>query len=302
MLPKGDINSLPITALAFDPNNSEIVYAAAGAGMYKSEDGAKSWKYILSGISVGDLVLDPANGSTVYASGIVGKSGKIIKSVDGGTSWVDIYSEPSDSNTVLSITLARNNSSTILAGLNNGEIIRSTDAGRTWQTVKDLTNRVVDIEFDSSNIAYALAVQAGLYKSPDAGLSWIEVSSVLTEDNLFSSNNALPSVSAFNDLAIDPKQAGVVYLGTEEGLYRTVDSASNWSFLSLPVRNGALSVSSITVEPNNSNAVYASVASTIYKSVNGGLTWETKVLPTSSIIDSILINPSSSNIIYIGLR
>src|SRR5205085_5588085 len=80
---KGDISSLSVNQLVLDPVNADVVYVASNQGMYKSEDAAKSWRYILSGISVADLSLDPFSTQTIYAAGIVGSNGKIIKSIDG---------------------------------------------------------------------------------------------------------------------------------------------------------------------------------------------------------------------------
>ncbi|MBX4191442.1 MAG: hypothetical protein KW804_01430, partial [Candidatus Doudnabacteria bacterium] len=89
---------------------------------------------------------------------------------------------------------------------------------------------------------------------------------------------------------------------TEQGLFRSVNDGKDWAFMSMPVRNAALRVSAISVNPQNSNNLFVSVASTLYKSVNGGLTWETKSLPTTTTIHTIVINPQSTNIIYLGLR
>jgi photosystem II stability/assembly factor-like uncharacterized protein len=301
--PKGDLNNLSVTSMAIDPTNRDVVYVSAGAGLYKSEDAGEKWKYILSGIAISDMAIDPFSASTIYVAGIAGQNGKIIKTVDGGTSWVDIYTEPSQNDTVLSIAISPSSPSTILAGLYNGELLRSTDGGRTWSAVKDFGQRVLEIKFGSGgNTAYALTSRAGLYKSTDSGVTWTESTTALTYDILSSPNRALTSVSAFHDLALDSRTSGVIYLGTEEGMFRSVDDGVNWSFMSLPLRNTALKVSAIAIDPNNANIIFATVASTIYKSINGGVTWETKVLPTKAAVDTILINPNSSNIIYLGLK
>jgi len=299
---KGDIGSLSINSLVFDPSNPDTLYAAANAGIYKSEDVAKSWRYILSGISVAALAADHFSPQTVYASGIASGKGKIIKTIDGGTSWVDIYTEPSKNNTVLSIAISRASSSLILAGLSTGEIVRSSDSGRTWQAVKNLSDKIIDIQFGPTDTIYALASRTGLYKSTDAGITWTKITDSLSGQNLVPSNQATSSVTAFYNLALDLKQAGVLYLGTEQGLFRTVNDGTNWAFIALPVKNAALRVSATAVDPGNSNTIYAGIDSTMYKSINGGLTWGTKVLPTSVVVHVILINPSSPNIIYIGTR
>lgn len=298
---KGDISSASINSLAFDPQNPDIIYAAAAGGIYKSDNGAGSWHYILSGIAGSDIATDPVNKDVVYASGLAQTNGKIIKSLDAGTSWVDVYSEPSKNNSVTTVAVARGNSSVILAGLASGEIIRSFDAGHTWQSTKAFGDKIMRVRFGPSGTAYALTLHNGVYKSPDLGVTWTQTSTTLTTSSISSSNSGTVTASAFYDLALDRRQAGVVYLGSQQGVFRTVNDGKDWAFLKLPLKDASLRASAVAVDPNNSNILYVAVASTIFKSLNGAVTWETKILPTSSEVHTILINPQSSNVLYLGL-
>ena len=297
-----DLSGLSVNSLVFDPKNSDVLYIGSSSGIHKSEDAAESWTYILTGIAVGDVRVDPNTSNIVYSAGLSGNNGKIIKSYDNGSTWIDIYSEPSKGNAVLTMDILRSNTKILIAGLNNGEVLRSSDEGRTWQLVKDFQDRVFKIRFTGSNSVYALTRTNGLYKSGDLGTTWTQVSELLTSNSLFSRNNAPVSVTAFYDLALDQRQAGVIYLGTEQGLMRTIDDGATWSSLSLPAKdNSQLRVSAVAVNPASSNNIYASISSTLFRSVNGGVTWETKKLPTSAILRLILINPSAPNIVYLGM-
>ncbi len=298
---KGNINTLSVTSLSLSPSNPDTIYLGSNDGLYKSEDGAKSWTYILAGIAVADVVVDPVEPNVVYAAGIAAGNGKVIKSLDSGVSWIDIYTEPSKNNAVLSIAVSRANTSVILIGLNGGEVIRSIDAGHTWQGVKDLADKVMRLRFGPSGTAYVLTAKVGLSKSLDLGVNWIQLTNNLTNTSFNTSSRAISTVSGFYDLGLDRKQSGVLYLGTEQGLYRSINDGANWSFMELPVKNNALRVSSVAINPGNSNNIFAGIGSSIFKSTNGGVTWQTKVLPTSSEIRSLVINPTSNNIIYAGL-
>ncbi|MBI4363715.1 MAG: hypothetical protein HY545_02595 [Candidatus Doudnabacteria bacterium] len=297
-----DLSSLSVNALVFDPKNPDVLYLGSASGLHKSEDSGESWTYILTGIAVGDVRVDPNASNIVYSAGISGNNGKIIKSYDSGTTWIDIYSEPSKGNAVLALDVLKFNSKILIAGLNNGEIVRSSDEGRTWQLVKDFQDRVVEIRSAGNASVYALTRSAGLYKSTDLGATWTEITGSLTSSSLFSRNSTSVSVSAFYDLALDQRQPGVIYLGTEQGLLRSIDDGVSWSFLSLPARdNSQLRVSAVAVNPANSNNIYASISSTLFKSLNGGVTWETKKLPTSAVLRQVLINPNTPNIVYLGM-
>lgn len=299
--PKGSLSSVNANSMVFDTSNPDVLYLGSSTGIYKTEDGGKSWRFILSGITVADVAIDPFAANIVYAAGITGTNGKIIKSLDAGTSWVDVYTEPSKNNPALSIAVSPSNPSLVIAGLSNGEIIRSNDGGQTWQSSTDLADRIMKLRFGSNSEAYVLSARKGVGKSNDGGSTWSQSSNSLTEHVFSDSNNPISSVTAFYDLALDKRQVGVIYLGTEQGLFRSVDNGTNWSLLALPLKNSGLRVSSVAVNPSNSNSLFASVGSTIFHSVNGGVTWETKVLPTTSEVRTILINPQSNNLIYLGL-
>ncbi len=298
---KGSIAGLSVTSMAFSSSNPDTIYLGSNDGLYKTEDNAKTWTYILAGIAVADIAVDPFQSNVVYAAGIASGNGKIIKSLDSGISWIDVYTEPSKNNAVLGIGIARSNPSIIIAALNGGEVIRSTDAGHTWQGVKDLGDKVMRLRFGPSGTVYVLTAKVGLSKSTDSGQTWIAVTNNLTSTSLNASSRVITSVTGFYDLGLDRKQSGVLYLGTEQGLFRSVDDGQNWSFMQLPVKNNALRVSSIAINPDNSNQIFAGIGSAIFKSTNGGVTWQTKVLPTNSEIRTLIINPVSNNIIYAGL-
>lgn len=202
---------------------------------------------------------------------------------------------------MLSIAISRTNSSIIIAGLNTGEIIRSTDGGHAWQAIKNLSDKVVKIRFGSNNTAYALTVKNGISRSIDVGVTWASISNMLSGNVFSNSNQQISSVTAFYDLALDQRQSGVLYLGTEQGLFRTVNDGGSWALISLPVKNAALRATAVAVNPSNSNNIFTTVASTLFKSVNGGLTWETKVLPTGQGVRVIQINPQSGNLIFLGI-
>lgn len=298
---KGDIGNLSVNSLVFSPAHPEIIYLGASQGFYGSNDAAAHWTQFVAGFAVTGIAVDPFDSKLIYASGIVGSSGKIIKTVDGGISWTDIFSEPSKSNPATSIAVSRANPRILVAGLASGDVIKSIDAGSTWQSTESLSDRILKIEFGRNNNAYALTSRKGLFVSTDQGGHWSWLSERLTTQNFFSSQTALPTVSQFLDFALDPRQNGVVYLGTEQGLFRSVNSGQAWNLMTLPVKNMSLKVSAVSVSPTNSNVLYVGIGTTVFKSVNGGVAWETRPVPTGQQIRLILVDFNQSNNIYLGL-
>ena len=100
--------SYAIGCVAIDPTNPNVVWVGTGEnnnqnnviygdGIYKSEDGGKSWKNmgLDSSDHIGGIVIDPNNSSIVYvaAYGSSRNSGGhrgIFKTTDGGKTWANV--------------------------------------------------------------------------------------------------------------------------------------------------------------------------------------------------------------------
>lgn len=95
---------------AIDPKNSDIVYVAAygplwsaggDRGIYKTTDGGKTWKNVLSvseNTGFNEIHMDPRNSNVLYATSHQrrrqvytyisgGPESNLYKSVDGGVTW-----------------------------------------------------------------------------------------------------------------------------------------------------------------------------------------------------------------------
>ena len=102
-----------IGKILVDPNNSNIIYVAAigplwssggERGVYKSVNGGETWRLMLgidADTGINDLIMDPRDSQVIYAAAYQrrrhvftylggGPSSGLHKSVDGGTTWVDI--------------------------------------------------------------------------------------------------------------------------------------------------------------------------------------------------------------------
>ena len=191
-------------------------------------------------------------------------------------------------------------------GVNNGGVWKTTDYGHTWFPIFDdqPTGSIGDVAVAPSNpnVIYVasgegiqrpdLSVGNGIYKSTDAGKTWI--------------NTGLKDGQQISGLAIDANNENRVFaavLGhpyganTERGIYRTVDGGKTWERVLYKDENtGAVQV---TIDPKNSNIIYADLwagrqgpwengewngaESGLYKSTDGGTTWNqlTKGLPSA---------------------
>ena len=166
-----------IGRVVVDPRDSKVVYVAAEGplwgsggdrGLYKTADGGKTWKAVLTiseNTGVVDVALDPSNPDIVYASAYQrrrhvftlidgGPESAIYKSTDAGATWNKLKSglptvdmgriglavSPADPNVVYA---------TVEAADGKGGIFRSSDKGATWERRN---------EFDSGAMYYARVV------------------------------------------------------------------------------------------------------------------------------------------------
>lgn len=276
----------------FDPN---IIYVGLkDYGISKSENGGESWKK--TGQTTGSfygLAIDPKNNRNVYAAGIADNYGKIIKSVDGGEKWSEVYRETHEATKIYGLEIDHFDTRKIYASTEKGAIIKSEDNGRSW-VVKHWFNDIVQIlrlsPFDS-RIIYAGTYQSGVGRSKDGGENWEEVK--------------MPEQSEFNgdkeifDFRFHPKDPNILFVSSRYGLLKSEDQGNNWKPIQLLVRPGDNSLVRFVIDPKNPDNLFLSLDSSVYKSIDGGAHWTVKKI-TDNYIYSLALSPENSNIIYAG--
>jgi len=125
--------ALMVNTVLFDPQRPDTVYAATLNGLYKTEDGARSWTRTgqdLPDQMISALALDPSWPGTLYVAGRQG----VFKSIDGGRTWQGKNAGLASLN-VRSLALSPEDPKTIYLGTNGSGLYRSRDGGETWETL-----------------------------------------------------------------------------------------------------------------------------------------------------------------------
>src|SRR3989339_66290 len=114
---------------------------------------------------------------------------------------------------------------------------------------------------------------AGLYRSKDMGETWTQLS-VRGEAASIASLNIL-------DIAIDPTNSGVIYLGTREnGIYKSCSKGQSWYKIQDDngVFSGRANVYDIAIDPKDPQRIYAGAyqdkKGKVFRSQDGGISWE----------------------------
>jgi photosystem II stability/assembly factor-like uncharacterized protein len=279
-------NSYSIGCITIDPSNSNVVWVGTGEnnnqravgygdGVYKSEDGGKTWKNmgLEKSEHIGRISVDPTNSDIVYVAAYgplwsAGGERGIYKTTDGGKTWKQtlMVSEHTGFNDVLvdtkhpNIVYAaahqrRRHEYTYISGGPESAIYKSTDYGVTWNKLSnglpsgDVGRIGLAISPANTDYVYAIIEAAegkGFYKSTNRGASWEKQNDWSTAGNYYQEivadpkdENKVYSLDTWAQVTNDggnPKNTGHLIMGCDGGLYESFDGAKTWRFCSnLPI-------------------------------------------------------------------
>lgn len=272
-----------IRSLAVDTLDPKIVYAGSLDGVFKTMDGGRSWRRLHLGgfvLGVASLALAPRNPQIVYACGRArAYRSAVLRSMDGGQSWQWFNGLSCDQ-----VTVGPGNSKTVYAhiwqgvsGIDQGGVVKSTDAGRTWRPLKAEVRRTDYIVVDPRRpstlyIAATTHVGTSFFKTSDGGEHWAALSLV---DHTWD----VGSTAAIDPLAIDPRKPNTLYAGIYNKAYKSTDGGQTWRNTStgLGPRSGLDTpvIKVLLVAPGRPGVVYAGTefGGGVFKSTDGGQSW-----------------------------
>jgi photosystem II stability/assembly factor-like uncharacterized protein len=258
-----------VESLAIDPRTSNTIYAGTFYLPYKSVDGGQTWKSIKNGIiddsDIFAIDIDPRDPNHIIASACSG----IYESKTGGESWRKVQGIPSQSRRtrailqhpsvpglvfagttegfwrsdkggdpdswmvttsrqleINSIAVHPSRPDMIFIGTNNYGVMVSTDGGKTFTpTNGGFSGRFANAilaDRETPNRIYASTINTAtgggfLFVSNDNGDTWRP------------SMRSMPSRLITYAILQDARDANIIYLGTNLGVYRSLDRGTSWS-------------------------------------------------------------------------
>jgi photosystem II stability/assembly factor-like uncharacterized protein len=217
-----------VFAIEVNPRNPEHVIASACSGIYESFNGGEKWSKI-QGIPsqsrrTRDILQNPANPNAIYAATTEG----FWMSTNGGKAWSLTTQRNLEIN---SIAVHKDEPNRIFIGTNNFGVMVSNDGGRNFvPSNENFTSRFtysITPDVEQSHRLYAAthntATGGGFFfTSSDSGRSWRQAR-----------NLDINRVTPFA-LKQDPVDANTMYLGTNIGMFKSVDRGESWTHLTAP--------------------------------------------------------------------
>lgn len=197
--------------ILFSPHNPKKLYAAANK-LFVSEDEGQSWKSISPDLTTNDKSKQVASG------GIITKD----------NTGVEYYC------TIFAVAESKVQKDVIWCGSDDGMIHITKDGGQNWKLVNPkgmpqwmMINCIEPSPFDAAT-CYVVGTRYKLddetpyiYKTEDFGASWKKISSGIDEHHFA------------RCLRADPNAEGVLYCGTEQGMYISTNEGLSWERLQL---------------------------------------------------------------------
>jgi photosystem II stability/assembly factor-like uncharacterized protein len=200
------------TPMALSPHDPRVVYAGANR-LYRSTDRGLSWTPISPDLSKNQ------NRDEIETMGV--KNGDIrIARNDGIVAW----------GTIVSFAESPRRAGVLYTGSDDGNLHVSRDGGRDWASVSDripslpketFVSEVVASRFDDATV-YATFdghrnndFETYIYASNDFGQNWRSIAANLKGE-------------VVRTLIEDLKNPDVLYIGTETGLFVTIDRGRSW--------------------------------------------------------------------------
>lgn len=270
--------------LAFDPDNPQLIYGGTYQGNIDKWDATtkeskpiKEYPELGLSISPEDakyrynwnapIITSPHNRKIIYHGGNV-----VFKSTDEGHSWKvispDLTRNETDKhglgggpftneaaggeiyNTLTYLTESPHEEGVIWAGSDDGLVHVTKDGGTNWKNVtpKDTKQGIINsIEVSPHDPATAYVVlmrykfmdlENYIFKTADYGNTWTKITNGIRGDNTFT-----------RVVREDKKVKGILYAGTETGLFVSLDHGLNWQPLQLNLP--LVPITDLTIQDND---------------------------------------------------
>ncbi len=295
--------SFSIGCVILDPKNPHVLYVGTGEnnsqrsvswgdGVYRSEDGGKSFKNIglKKSEHIAKILIDPRDSKVIYVAAqgpLWGPGGNrgLYKSTDYGTTWdsilyvsentgvTDIVMDPRDPDVLYAASYQRRRHVwTLINGGPESAIYKSTDAGKTWNKLTSglPTGDVgrIGLAISSVNPDYVYAIveaandESGFYRTTNRGASWEKMSDYKNV-----------SAQYYSEIFCDPVDVNKVYV---LDTFSSITTDGGKTFTQISTKGRHVDDHAFWINPNNPNHFLIGGDGGIYETFDGAKTFHFK--------------------------
>lgn len=239
-------------ALAFHPQNPEVLFFGHHGGMMQSSDGGKSWSSVASlQQDAMSIAIPRSDANLVFVAG----HNVLSTSNDGGKTW-DALTTNLPGTDIHAFVVNPMNAREFYAYVAGFGLFKSVNGGAIWTSL----NRTVPPSTSSivlgSHMPQTMFLGSGqgLFKSSDGGAIWTRVST--------------PAFQAAIALAVNDQDE--LFAATERGVFKSSDNGAAWTRLN--VESGV--TLALAMSPSNpQRIVIVNDKGQVFRSDDGGVTW-----------------------------
>jgi len=291
----------PLTVWVGTGENNSQRSVSYGSGVYKSDDGGKTWRNVglKNSEHIGRIAIDPKDSNIVYVGAqgpLWGPGGDrgLYKTTDGGKTWnqvlkisentgvSDVEIDPNNPETIYAAAYQRRRHMwTLIDGGPESAIYKSTDAGATWNKVRaglpttDMGRIGLAISPVDSNVIYATVEsgdrKGGIFRSNDRGGSW-------EKRNEFDAG-----AMYYGHVVADPKDVDRIYI---MNVFLMVSDDGGRTLRRLGEKSKHVDNHDIWIDPANNDHYLVGCDGGVYESWDRGSNWYFKNnLPVTQLYD-----------------
>ncbi len=295
-----------ISSMKMDPQNNQVLYlGTVGDGLYKSEDGADLWSKIddenklLDDLStVFSIAIEKENSNIIYVATLNRNRGELLRSEDGGKTWVSSYISAELGKPINYVQIDANHSNIIYIGTEQGGLIKSDNRGNTWYTLEWFPAGVKDFVVDfQNNDGIIVRVSNNVYKTIDGGENWEEL-----KRTMYSSLNLRIDFTRVSSMTIDSWNPLVVYMTYKNLILVTRDGGYIWEKMNTitPALTALGTAPQVKQIGMMDSIIYYGAGNALYKSHDKGVSWSSYDIPIKGDVRYTVNDHSNSDIIYLG--
>lgn len=202
---ENSISPNPTAICGINTVGSNTVYGCGAyftpAHIIKSTDSGNTWTYIDMSAYADALVeikfLTETHG---YAAGKNAIGGLILETLDGGSTWTEIYNSNIAGDYVWKLQILHSNQSVIFGAVTSvsphpGKLIKSNDSGTTWNSFDAPETDIQAVGFINESQGWMGGHNTGFYETLDGGQSWNNLNVGSNLNRIFVLNETLAYAS-----------------------------------------------------------------------------------------------------------